>query len=62
MELCGRCNRQLRTSKSMELGFGPVCYKKYQQELADAKFERNQVTIDEVIQHDEFTSTNRAAS
>lgn len=62
MELCGRCNRQLKTSKSMGLGFGPVCYKKHQQELADAEFERNQVTIDEVIQHDELTSSNRAAS
>ena len=62
MKLCERCNRQLKTSKSMELGFGPVCYRKHQQEQADVEFERNQVTIDEVIQHDEFTSANRAAS
>ena len=52
MKLCGRCNRQLKTAKSMELGFGPVCFKKHQQELADAEFERNQVTIDEVMQYD----------
>lgn len=62
MKLCGRCNRQLKTSKSIELGFGPTCYKKHLKALADAEFERNQVTIDEVIQHDEFTNTNRAAS
>ncbi|WP_342573732.1 DUF6011 domain-containing protein [Solibacillus sp. FSL K6-1781] len=49
MKLCGRCNRQLKTSKSMELGFGPVCYRKHQQELADAEFVRNQVTIDEIM-------------
>lgn len=52
MKLCGRCNRKLKTAKSMELGFGPVCYRKHQQELADAEFERNQVTIDEVINDD----------
>lgn len=62
MELCGRCNRQLKTSKSMELGFGPVCYKKHQQEQADSEFERNQVTMDEVIQDDKLASSNRAAS
>ncbi|MER2119233.1 MAG: DUF6011 domain-containing protein [Solibacillus sp.] len=59
MKLCGRCNRQLKTSKSMELGFGPVCYKKHQQELADDEFERNQVTMDEVIQ-DERTNRKTA--
>ena len=52
MQLCERCNRELKTAKSMELGFGPVCHKKHQQELADAEFERNQVTIDELMQHD----------
>lgn len=62
MKLCGRCNRQLKTVKSMELGFGPVCYKKHHQELADAEFERNQVTMDEVIQDDKLASSNRAAS
>lgn len=62
MMLCERCNRQLKTSNSIELGFGPTCYKKHLKALADDEFERNQVTIDEVIQHDELTSTNRAAS
>ena len=31
-----------------ELGYGPTCYKKQQQALADAEFEKNQITIDEV--------------
>lgn len=49
MKLCERCNRQLKTVKSMGLGFGPVCYRKHLKEQADAEFERNQVTIDEVM-------------
>lgn len=49
MHICGRCNRKLKTSKSIELGFGPTCHKKHLQELAEAEFEKNQVTIDEVM-------------
>ena len=52
MKLCERCNRQLKTIKSIELGYGPTCYKKHLKEQADAEFERNQVTIDEVMQYD----------
>lgn len=51
MKQCKRCNRQLKTVKSMELGYGPTCYKKHLKALADAEFERNQVTIDEVMEH-----------
>lgn len=49
MKQCGRCNRKLKTAKSIELGFGPTCHKKHLQELADAEFEKNQVTIEEVL-------------
>lgn len=28
-KLCNRCHRELKDSKSKELGFGPTCYKKY---------------------------------
>ena len=28
-KLCKRCHRELKDEKSKELGFGPVCYKKY---------------------------------
>lgn len=46
---CTTCGRKLKDKKSIELGFGPVCYKKHLKALADEEFERNQVTIDEVI-------------
>lgn len=49
---CKRCNRPLTSAKSVELGFGPTCHKKHLKELADAEFERNQITIDEVMQSD----------
>lgn len=45
MEACGRCGRKLKSIRSIKKGFGPVCYKKHQQE----KFERNQMTIEELI-------------
>ncbi len=31
-EHCERCGRKLRSEKSRELGFGPVCYAKEQAE------------------------------
>lgn len=58
MQTCSRCNRKLKTAKSIELGFGPTCYKKHQQELADKEFEKIQITIDEVMQHD-ISTENR---
>lgn len=27
-ETCGRCGRKLKTEKSKEIGYGPVCHKK----------------------------------
>lgn len=45
---CERCGKPLKTAKSIEIGLGPVCVKK--QAAEDAKFERIQVTIDEVIE------------
>ncbi len=49
IETCGRCGRKLKTAKSIEQGFGPVCYKKHLEEEAAAEFERNQITMDEVV-------------
>lgn len=49
MKLCDRCNRPLKTQKSMDAGMGPVCKKKAAEEAAQAEFERNQVTMDEVL-------------
>lgn len=47
--VCSRCNKPLKTMRSSELGFGPVCYKKHKKELADIEFEKNQLTIWEVL-------------
>lgn len=49
IEICKRCGRKLKTVKSIELKFGPVCWKKHQRELAEEEFLRNQMTIDEVV-------------
>ncbi|WP_172645575.1 DUF6011 domain-containing protein [Domibacillus tundrae] len=49
MKLCERCNRPLKSQKSMDAGMGPVCKKKQAEEEAQAEFERNQLTIDEVL-------------
>ena len=53
MKLCERCNSPLKTQKSMDAGMGPVCTKKAAEEAARAEFERNQVTMDEVLNHAE---------
>lgn len=47
---CGRCGKELKTPKSIEVGLGPTCAKK--QAAEDAEFERIQVTIDEVVELD----------
>lgn len=44
---CGRCGRELKTAKSIEDGYGPVCKRKKAAE--DEEFERIQVTIEEVL-------------
>lgn len=46
---CGRCSRPLKTPRSIELGFGPVCKKKHDE--AEAEFLKRQITIDEEIQY-----------
>lgn len=30
-KVCNRCHRELKDDKSKQLGFGPICYKKYLQ-------------------------------
>lgn len=46
---CKRYGREIADEISLERGFGPVCYKKHLQEEAAAEFERNQMTIDEMV-------------
>ncbi len=48
---CKRCNRPLKTEKSLEVGYGPVCKKK--QDAADAEFLKMQVTIFEELEYQE---------
>lgn len=46
---CTRCGRKLKTQKSIELEFGPVCHKKFLAAQAEIGFADDQVTIDEVM-------------
>lgn len=46
---CKRCNRQLKTLKSIEMGYGQICKKKQQE--ADAEFLRIQITMDEELEY-----------
>lgn len=55
MEACGRCGRKLKTAKSIEDGFGPVCKKKHEQ--AEAEFLKRQITIDEEIEYRQAVKT-----
>ena len=41
--LCGRCNRRLKTEKSRETGYGPVCHVKVLSEktISEAQEKKN---------------------
>ncbi|WP_188006843.1 DUF6011 domain-containing protein [Sporosarcina sp. ANT_H38] len=47
MGVCNRCGRELKTQKSIDDGYGPVCKKK--QSTEDAEFEKIQITLEEVV-------------
>ncbi len=47
MDACNRCGRKLKTQKSIDDGYGPVCKRK--QAEADAEFEKIQITLEEVV-------------
>ncbi|WP_252503253.1 DUF6011 domain-containing protein [Sporosarcina sp. Marseille-Q4943] len=49
MGACKRCNRKLKTPRSIEVGYGPVCKRKHDQ--AEAEFLKRQVTMDEVLEY-----------
>lgn len=51
MGVCKRCNRKLRTQKSIDMGFGPVCKKKHDE--AEEEFLKRQVTLDEELAYQE---------
>lgn len=45
MNHCGICGRELQDKKSIERGFGPVCYKKYLEAKAKEDFEKKQIPL-----------------
>lgn len=47
MITCKRCNRPLKSTRSVATEYGPTC--KLKQEIADAEFLRIQITIDEEL-------------
>jgi hypothetical protein len=51
MSTCNRCNRPLKTQKSIDVGYGPVCKRKHQE--AEEEFLKRQVTIDEELEYQE---------
>ena len=51
MSTCNRCDRPLKTSKSINEGYGPVCKRKHEE--AEAEFLKRQVTIDEELEFQE---------
>jgi len=51
MNTCKRCNRPLRSARSIDNGYGPICKKKH--EAAEAEFLKRQITIDEELTYQE---------
>ncbi|WP_199083904.1 MULTISPECIES: DUF6011 domain-containing protein [unclassified Sporosarcina] len=49
MSKCKRCNKPLKTSESIQVGFGPVCKRKHDE--AEAEFLKRQITLDEEIEY-----------
>ncbi|QDQ03171.1 hypothetical protein FOH38_23530 [Lysinibacillus fusiformis] len=48
MDVCARCNRKLRSQKSIGEGMGPVCKRKAKKEADDEEFRKIQITIFDV--------------
>ncbi|WP_200411943.1 DUF6011 domain-containing protein [Virgibacillus salexigens] len=48
---CATCRRKLKDKKSIERGYGPVCYKKHLKAVAD-EYEKNQLTIYDYLKED----------
>jgi hypothetical protein len=47
---CATCGKKLIDKKSIERGYGPVCYQKHLKAVEDAEIERNQMTVYEAIE------------
>lgn len=48
-KICKRCHRKLKDDKSKELGFGPICYKKYLQRQKSYLFDMNENEVNNEI-------------
>ena len=44
--ICRRCHRKLKDEKSIELGFGQVCYKKYMAKKKVYLFDMEEIADD----------------
>lgn len=53
---CLRCGRKLKTEQSQELGFGKVCWEKYNTESQMCLFEVNKDACKQ--QHDDIQTTS----
>lgn len=51
MSNCKRCGRPLKTTRSIERGYGPTCKRKHDE--AEAEFLKRQITIDEYVKYAE---------
>lgn len=60
MSTCTRCGRKLKTQKSIDLEFGPVCYQKYLAAQADIGFEKDQMTIDDFMGVEQHENDSQA--
>lgn len=50
MSNCKRCGRPLKTTRSIERGYGPTCKRKHDE--AEAEFLKRQITIDEYAEYE----------
>ncbi|MDY7044405.1 DUF6011 domain-containing protein [Virgibacillus sp. M23] len=48
---CATCGRKLKDKKSIERGYGPVCYEKHLKAVAD-KYKKNQLTIYDFLEEE----------
>ncbi|WP_195891666.1 DUF6011 domain-containing protein [Bacillus ndiopicus] len=57
MRLCKRCNRVLRSGKSIERGYGLTCWHHHLNDL-EQQFLKMQLTIDDILNMDEEERTD----
>lgn len=48
MDVCKRCGRPLKSQKSIDDGYGPICKRKQAAEDAEREFLKRQITIEQM--------------